>query len=75
MMALLNGRVRGQLEGQGGGGTPGRVVMLGMVSAHATCIAPDSVVTQVPSIRGPLTGECHVSYPPHGHTWRAEPHQ
>ena len=53
MMALLNGRARGQLEGQGGSGTPGRVAMLGMVSglfARATCIAPDIVVTQIPSI-------------------------
>ena len=59
MMALLNGRARGQLEGQGGGGTPRRVAMLGMVGglfACATCIAPDSVVTQIPSVRGPLTG-------------------
>ena len=59
MMALLNGRVRGQLEGQGGSGTPGRVAMLGMVGglfAHATCIAPDSVVAQIPSVQGPLTG-------------------
>ena len=50
MMALLNGRARGQLEGQGGGGTPGRVAMLGMVGAHATCIAPDSIVAHVPSV-------------------------
>ena len=57
MMALLNGRARGQLEGQGGGGTPRRVAMLGMVGglfACAMCIAP--VVAQIPSIRGPLTG-------------------
>ena len=75
MMALLNSRARGQLEGQGGGGTPGRVAMLGMVGACATCIAPDSVVAQVPSIRGPLTGKCCVPYPPHGHTQCAEPYQ
>ena len=53
MMALLNGWERGQLEGQGGGGTPRRVAMLGMVGglfAHATCIAPDSVVAQISSI-------------------------
>ena len=50
MMALLNGRARGQLEEQGGGGTPRRVAMLGMVSAHVMCIAPDSVVAQVPSV-------------------------
>ena len=59
MMALLNGRARGQLEGQGGCGTPRRVAMLGMVGglfAHAMCIAPDSIVAQIPSIRGPLTG-------------------
>ena len=63
MMALLNGRARGQLEGQGGGGTPGRVVMLGMVSACATCIAPDSVVAQF----HPYEGHSLVSvvYPIH----------
>ena len=63
MMALLNGRARGQLEGQGGGGTPGRVAMLGMVGglfARATCIAPDSIVTQIPSVRGPGLFTCCI---------------